>query len=166
MTQKKWMLVAALFAVNGYAIALPQAHPIESVAEMRCRAPLHCVPPSRPNLKPPPSHGPPPSVVSGVLPRDGSVQRVGDAHNAPGSGGTTNGSNNSPGPKTFTCGEVVGGVTIPCTTTPPNKPPVSAPEIDTSGAVSGTMFVMGCLAILHARRRRPATLTGRPSASD
>jgi len=163
MTHKKWMLVAALFAVNGHAFAVPQVHPIESVtADIHCRAPLHCVPTPKPTLKPLPAHVTPPSHAGGIVPRIGSVQRVGDPHNAPGSGSTTTGGNGPPSPpKTFTCGEVVGGVTVSCNTPKPPKPPVSAPEIDASGAVSGTMFVMGCLAILHARRRRPAALTVR-----
>lgn len=160
MTQKKWMLVGALLAVNGYAIALPQVHPIESVAaDTHCRAPLHCTPPVRPNLKPPPAHVTPPHE-SGVPPRDGNVRRVGDTHNPPGSGSTTNGGASPPNPKTFTCGEVVGGVTVNCNTPPPPKPPVSAPEINAAGAVSGTVFVMGCLAILRGRKRRLATVTG------
>jgi hypothetical protein len=53
----------------------------------------------------------------------------------------------------FACGQVVSGYTVTCTTGP-SKTTVSAPEIDTSVAVSGALFVMGCLAILQGRRRR------------
>jgi hypothetical protein len=175
----KWMLVAALIAVNGDALAVPQAYHPESLAgETGCRAPAHCVPAVKPNPKAPPAHG---TLL--VLPRNGSVRRVpvvkvappppvpNKSTNSSNQGNNTNhgtnsnqgnnsgqGSNSSQGsnsnPGTFACGEVVSGYTVSCNTTPPTNPRVSAPEIDASGAVSGAMFVMGCLAILHGRRRR------------
>jgi len=189
----KWMLTLALVAVSGTAIAAQQPNKFESAAgNLGCRAPVHCVPAVKPNLKPhtPPPHlTPPPPPPRGV----GNVQHVGTTNNPPGTAGTKPGSNSSsqgngsnqgsgsnqssgsnqgsgtnqgsgPGPGTFTCGQVVSGYTVSCTTNPPTNPPnprVSAPEIDASGAVNGTVLVMGCLAILHARRRRMATLTGR-----
>jgi hypothetical protein len=55
----------------------------------------------------------------------------------------------------FACGEVVSGYTVTCTTGP-TKTTVSAPEIDSSVAVSGALFVVGCLAILHGRKQRLA----------
>lgn len=175
----KWMLVLALVVVSGTAIAAQQPNKFESAAgNLGCRAPVHCVPAVKPNLKPhaPPHVTPPPPHVAAppphVTPPPPHVTPppppppVGNTNNATGSGGTTGG-NGPPSPpsppQTFTCGEVVGGVTVGCNTTtpPPPKSPVSAPEIDASGAVNGTVLVLGCLAILHARRRRLATLTGR-----
>ena len=175
----KWMLALALVAVSGTAIAAPQPNKFENVAgNPGCRAAVHCVPAVKPNLKPlapphvtpPPPHvaAPPPHVTPPpphVTPPPPPPPPVGNTNNATGSGGTTGG-NGPPSPpsppQTFTCGEVVGGVTVGCNTTPPPpKSPVSAPEIDASGAVNGTVLVLGCLAILHARRRRLATLTGR-----
>jgi len=172
----KWMLALALVAVSGTAISALQPNKFENVAgNPGCRAAVHCVPAVKTNLKPlapphvtpPLPHVTPPHVTPPpphVAPPPPPPPPVGNTNNATGSGGTTGG-NGPPSPpsppKTFTCGEVVGGVSVGCNTTTPPKPPVSAPEIDASGAVSGTMFVMGCLAILHARRRRLATFTGR-----
>jgi hypothetical protein len=169
----KSILALALVAVSGTAIAAPQPNKFENVAgNPGCRAAVHCVPAVKPNLKPlaPPHVTPPPPHVTPppphVTPPPPHVAAPPPPPPPPPSGGTTGG-NGPPSPpsppKTFTCGEVVGGVTVGCNTTtpPPPKSPVSAPEIDASGAVSGTMFVMGCLAILHARRRRLGTVTGR-----
>jgi hypothetical protein len=81
-----------------------------------------------------------------------SFHRVDDRDSAPGSVGDKKGVDNFNHGR-FACGEVVSGYTVTCTTGP-TKTTVSAPEIDTSVAVSGALFVIGCLAILQGRKRR------------
>jgi hypothetical protein len=92
----------------------------------------------------------PPGAVSKE--RDESFHRRDDRDSAPGSVEDKKGVGNSNHGR-FACGEVVSGYTVTCTTGP-TKTTVSAPEIDTSVAVSGSLFVIGCLAILQGRKRR------------
>jgi hypothetical protein len=41
-----------------------------------------------------------------------------------------------------------------CTTTPPSKPVVAAPEIDAASAVAGMTLLIGGLAVLRGRRSK------------
>ena len=41
-----------------------------------------------------------------------------------------------------------------CTTTPPSKPVVAAPEIDAASAVAGLTLMIGGLAVLRGRRSK------------
>ncbi|HEY6926306.1 MAG TPA: hypothetical protein VI653_22670 [Steroidobacteraceae bacterium] len=157
----KWMLVAALVAANGVALAVPQAYHLEGVVgEPGCRTHLHCVPVVKPNPKASPAHAPksppPPPPHKGTNSSNQTNNSNHGANTGPGSNssqGNNQGSNPNPG--TFACGEVVSGYTVSCNnTTPPTNTRVSAPEIDASGAVSGAMLVVGSLAIMHGRRRR------------
>ncbi len=149
----KWMLVAALIGANGDAIARAQAYDLDSVAgDTNCRAPFVCIPGLRPNLKGLPTNGMHTSLEGRSQGRAGSSPLVDDVDGAAGSVGYKKGIS-SVTPRRFACGEVVRGYSVTCTTGPTRRS-VSAPEIDTSVAVSGTMFVMGCLAILRGRKRR------------
>ncbi len=151
----KWMLVAALIGANSDAIARAQAYSLDSVAgDTSCRAPFLCTTGVRPNLEGFLNHGTPRS------PEGGSFLPVDDLDGAPGSVGYKKGHHGF-NPGRFTCGEVVSGYAVTCTTWPTTRTTVSAPEIDASMAVSGSMFVMGCLAILHARKRRFADILER-----
>jgi hypothetical protein len=163
----KWMLVAALVAANGVALAVPQAYPPEGVAgEPGCRTHLHCIPAVKPNAKAPPAHGtkspPPPAPHKGTNSSNQTNNSNHGTDTGPGSNssqgnnsGQGNNQGSNPNQGTFACGEVVSGYTVSCNnTTPPTNTRISAPEIDASGAVSGAMLVMGCLAIMHGRRRR------------
>jgi len=131
----KWMLVAALIGVNGDAIARAQANDLDSVADLRTNGIT--------------------SPEGAFQERDGRFLHEEGLSGTPGSIGYKK-NVRAFRPGTFACGEVVGGYTVSCTTTPPTKTTVSAPEIDTSVAVGGAMFMVGCLAILHGRKRRLA----------
>src|SRR5215469_2639815 len=133
-TVTKWMLVAALIGVNGDAIAREQANDLDSVADLRANGIT--------------------SPEGALQERDGRLLHVDGLEGAQGPVGYKR-NVRAFRPGTFTCGQVVSGYTVNCTTAPP-KTTVAAPEIDASVAVGGAMFVVGCLAILHGRKRRLA----------
>ena len=151
----KWMLVAVLIGANGGVIARAEAYNLDNVTgDTGCRAPHVCIPGVRPHLKGLVANGMHTSPEAVSKERDEGFLRVDDRDSAPGSVGDKKGVGNFNHGR-FACGEVVSGHTVTCTTGP-NRTTVSAPEIDTSVAVSGALFVIGCLAILHGRKRRLA----------
>jgi len=127
------MLVAALIAVNSDAIARAQPHDLDTNLEDLSTSRIT-------------------SPEGAFQERDGRFLHAEGLDGAQGSVGYKK-NVRAFRHGTFTCGQVVSGYTVTCSTTP-IKTTVSAPEIDTSLAVSGAMFVMGCLAILRGRKRR------------
>jgi hypothetical protein len=181
----KWMLVAALIAADGDAIARAQTYNLDVTTRddgapltmfegkfnftpggrHSCRAPFLCTRGVRPNFKGiNVSHlvGVNGLVTKGVLTfvedesqgRDrslGSFVPVEDRDDPPGSV-VYNDDTSNVNDGMFTCGEVVSGYAVTCTTWQ-TKATVAAPEIDTSLVVSGVTLIMGYLAILQARKR-------------
>ena len=147
----KWMLVAALIGANGDGLAREQPYNLDRVAgDTNCRAPFVCMPEVRPDLKGLLTSEMHTSPEGGSQGRAGGFLLLDDVGGTPGSVGYRKSNHGR-----FACGEVVGRYTVTCTRWPTGRA-VSAPDIDTSAAVGGVMFVMGCLAILHGRRRRLA----------
>ena len=147
----RWMLVAALIGANGNANARVQAYDHDSVAgETNCRPPFVCERGVKAHFKGYTPNGTHPPKVSGSHGAPGKPPAGEDDH-SPGPVGPTQDKGHPPG-GTFACGEVVNGYTVTCKTGP-TAPRIAAPEIDTSLAVTGAMFAMGCLAILYGRRR-------------
>ena len=151
----KWMLFVALIGANGDAIARAEAYDLDSVADdASCRPPFLCTPEVTPNIKGLLTNGTHTSPQGGSQGRAWSFHLFGDVNGAPRPVGDDKDINHVTEGR-FVCGEVVSGYTVTCTTGP-TRHSVSAPEIDAGLAVSGTMFVMGCLAILRGRHRRLA----------
>ncbi len=150
----KWML-ASLHIVLAHSAAIARAEPFNFASptgDTNCKAPYLCVT-ARPerrllNDEFPAKQVESPGLHKGFPPASG-------LHHATDSGGNENGIS-SPHPGSFACGEVVSGYTVNCMHRP-TKVTVSAPEMDASGAAGGVVIVMGCLAVLHGRRRRHGT---------
>ncbi len=163
-TVSKWILVGMFLGpANGVATAAEGPHTITAAADGICKAPRQCIPVVKASPERRPENDDAPGPRRGL---QGPPKSPFPA-NVPGTTHSTGKANGvgHPKPGPFACGEVVSGYTVTCTNKPP-RTPVSAPEMDITGAVGGMMIVLGCLAILRGRPRRIVSAENQPIRAD